>query len=132
MQAIVKYKATDGSEWNTAERCERRDALNGEIVALEARIGPRITTGRGAIDPGVVSDVKAAVVDICRREFPEQSVFQHEAAAIHPMSFAGRFLDEVGGPIARIWYRFACISGPWEYEQPYYALNPGAFEKEGR
>lgn len=129
MQLITKYKATDGTEWHSAHECERRDALDAEVRALENRLGPNVYRGRKRIDPTVVAEVKKATVLLCRRVFPNEPVFQNDPDAIHPWSFAGRLIDETGGPIRRIWYRFGCMNGEWEYEQPFYALHPEEFRE---
>lgn len=127
MKTITKYQATDGSEWLNMVDCARRDLLDMKVKTLESELGPAVKEGRRKIDPAVFARVKTDTVDICRKEWPTEPVFQHDAAEIHPMSYAGRFLSEVGGPLNRLWWRFSCINGEWEYEQPYYALNPDKF-----
>ncbi len=128
MEAILKYRATDGSEWTTQQECVTRDQLDAQVRALETEIGPGVDRGRRKIDPVLVARVKADVVALCREKWPNEAVFQHDPAEIHPMSYAGRFLDDAGGPIRRIWWRFACTNGEWEYEQPYFALHPEKFK----
>lgn len=127
MKVLTRYQATDGSEWDDIEKCQQRDALDAEIRALEERLGPRVLDGRQAVNTKTVAEVKAAVVAIAHRLWPKEAVFQKDAASIHPMSFAVRFLDDNGGPVRRIWNRFMCTNGDWEYDQPYFALNPDKF-----
>lgn len=127
METITKYRATDGSEWASAADCAGRDLLDLKVKTLEQELGPGVSRGRRKVDPALVAKVKADVVAICREKWPNEAIFKYEAAKIHPMSYAGRFLSEVGGPLNRLWYRFSCINGEWEYEQPFYAINPDKF-----
>ena len=130
MKSITKYVANDGSEWTTREDAEKHDALDAQVRDLERQLGPRIERSgeRRRIDTAVWAEVKRRVVDLCREHYPNEAIFKHDAAEIHPMSFAGRLLSDGGGPLNRIWSRFCCSDGTWEYEQPYYAINAGAFE----
>ncbi len=128
MKVVTKYVATDGSEWNEKASCEMRDELDAQVRALESRLPAKPECGkRSRIDPAAVAKVKEYVVLLCRQLWPNESVFKHAPADIHPMSYAGRFLDDARGPISRIWYRFSCMNGEWEYDQPFYALNPEKF-----
>ena len=72
------------------------------------------------------------MIELCRELYPTEPVFQNDPMAIHPMSFAGRFLDDNPSPVGRIWHRFACSADGFMYEQPYYALNPDQFKGETR
>ena len=130
MIEVTKYRATDGSEWATVVECIKRDELDAKVSRLESRLGPRVDRGRRAIDPMFVAGIKREVVSLCRHYHPTQEIFHNLADDIHPFSYAGRFLSEVGGPLNRIWRRFMCMDSAWEYEQPFFALNPGEFEKQ--
>jgi hypothetical protein len=130
MKTITKYVSTDGVEWDSPFKAAIRDELDAEVKVIEATLGERPVYGhRTHIDAMVWTDAKAAVVAICRRVYPTERVFQSPAASIHPRSFAGRFLDDNGGPLYRIWCRFMCINGDWEYDQPYLAINPKEFKE---
>jgi hypothetical protein len=128
MKALTIYVATDGSRWDDPVKCAERDVLDARVKAIEATIPAVPSSGHVVVDEAAMLAAKRAVVDICRELFPKQTVFRHDAAEIHPFSFAGRFLSEVGGPLNRIWFRFSCCNGPLMYEQPYYALNPEKYE----
>lgn len=133
MKAVIRYIAADGSEWLTEDKALERDALSARCQALHDRLGPVVKRGRRQVDPANVAAVKRDTVQLCRVVHPNEAVFQHPAADIHPMSYAGRFLNEVGGPLDKLWYRFCCINGEWEYEQPFFAINPDKFNpKEAR
>lgn len=132
MKTIVKYVATDGSEWDSQIKCTNRDLLDMQVRTLEKELGPSVhgSGQRRKIDAAAVARLKADVVDLCRRQFPGEAIFKHDAAEIHPFSYAGRFLSEVGGPLNRIWHRFMCMNSEWEYEQPFFALNPSEFKED--
>ncbi len=130
MKIITKYVSTDGVEWSDAASATIRDELNAEVMAIEATLGRPPECGkRTCIDAAAWVKAKLAVVEICRRLWPGEKVFQHAAADIHPMSYAGRFLDDVGGPVRRVWHRFMCANGDFEYDQPFFAMNPDKFEE---
>lgn len=126
---ISKWVATDGTEWTTKEAADKRDELDAIAKGFEARLGPRVESGRRALDIDKAAAVKLDVVALCHRLWPDEKIFQYPAAEIHPMSYAWRFLSEIGGPLNRVWWRFSCMDGEWEYEQPYYAINTGAYDK---
>lgn len=132
MKTITKYVATDGSEWTSMTDCGKRDLLDMKVKTLEKELGPSVGRGRRKIDVAAYARVKADTVAICRDEFPREPVFKHEPSEIHPMSYAGRFLSEVGGPLNRLWWRFSCVNGEWEYEQPFFALHPEQFREESK
>jgi hypothetical protein len=131
--AATVYIASDGSRWDSEEDAAKRDALDAEVRAIEATIPkpPSGSKNRVAVDPAAFKAAKIAVIELCRREYPKEPVFKHDPMEIHPMSFAGRFLSDNGGPLNRIWWRFCCHRDGWMYEQPYFALNPDRFEGDG-
>jgi hypothetical protein len=129
--AKTKYVASDGSEWDDENRAIARDNLDNAVRAVEATL-PEPPTDSGvrlAVDPDVFKRAKTEVVELCRIMFPNEAIFQHDPMDIHPFSYAGRFLDDVGGPLRRVWYRFMCYRDGWMYQQPFYALNPHEFGK---
>jgi len=129
---VIKYIADDGSEWTDKAKAAKRDALHAEVVAIERTIPepPNSSDKRIAVDPTVMAKAKSVVIELCRREFPNEPVFKHPADKIHPMSFAGRFLDDTGAPLYRIWHRFMCYADGWMYEQPYFALHPEQWRRK--
>lgn len=129
---ITVYEATDGTRWDNEADAVKRDRLDAEVRAIEATIPapPSGSHNRVAVDPAAFKAAKTAVVELCRRELPTCDIFKNDPMEIHPMSFAGRLLDETGGPLRRIWFRFMCHRDGWMYEQPYFALNPDKWEPE--
>jgi hypothetical protein len=127
--AVTKYIAADGTQWDDESLAMKRDQLDAEVRAIEATLPkpPNNPDDRLAVDPDVFKAAKTAVVELCRREYPREAIFQHDPMEIHPFSFAGRLLDDVGGPLRRVWWRFMCYRDGWMHEQPYWAQNPGKF-----
>ena len=131
MQAVTKFQAIDGAIFDTAREAAARDALETRLAELEAPLGPRVGYGerkRHAFD--VYRAFRTGLVMLARELHPREAIFQHDPMSIHPFSFAGRFLDDAGPlPLNRRWARLMCITDDGtEYEQPYFALNPGKFE----
>ncbi len=128
---IFKWTARDGSEWATDTEADKRDELLDVCDDWTQRLGKPVSEchERTHVDRNEWRDVKAEFVAYMREKYPTEKVWQHDAEKIHPMSYAGRMLDDVGGPLNRVWHRFMCESDGYEYQQPFYALNPGEWEK---
>lgn len=127
----IVWVATDGSLWHKEADARRRDELDAAVRVIEGSLPepPHDSAQRVAVDPGLMALAKQSIVELCRATYPNECVFQHEAHKIHPFSYAGRFLDGVGGPLRRIWWRFMCYTDGWIYQQPYFAQNPGQFKE---
>jgi hypothetical protein len=134
MKAVTVFVASDGSRWDSEAEAVARDVLDAAVRDVEQRLPtpPSDSGERIAVDPEVFRAAKTAVVELCRAEYPNEAVFQHDPMDIHPFSFAGRLLDDVGGPLRRIWWRFMCYRDGWMYQQPYFALNPDKFQESSR
>jgi hypothetical protein len=127
MKTITLYQAVDGSNWPTEAEALKRDTLcaqvNEAMSAVRAR--PKVLdAGNGDFflqqDRDKVLSAKQAIVEVTGHD-----VFKHPAADIHPQSFAGRLLDDMGGPLRDAWWRLSCIDLQWrEWDQPYYVNNP--------
>jgi len=128
--AKTVWIASDGSQWDNENAAISRDNLDVGVQAIEAMLPERPTDSdvRVALDPQVFNAARRAVVELCRAKYPTERVFRNDPDEIHPSSFAGRFLGEVGGPLNRIWSRFMCYSDGWMYEQPFFARNPEHFK----
>lgn len=114
METITKFKALDGSEWNSEEDCRKRDCLH---LACELAMKP-------------LGDVPKAVSsgEVCRAQGMADSfpVFLHPGRMIHPLSGVGRILDDYGGPLNKAWCRFCRIDEHGrEHQQCYYAYTNG-------
>lgn len=130
MKVVTKYRANDGTEWDTPEAAQKRDALCAEIdeVMNPLPMPPRSSGERIAVDRDAAHRAKERIVALCRREFPNTPVFTYDAKSIHPFSVAGRILDDTGGPLRTAWQWFMCYDAGYLYEQPYFALNPDKWE----
>lgn len=131
MKAVTLYESTDGVKWKDPLEAIKRDELDAEIRALERALPPIPSESgrRIKLDEEIVSATKEKVIEICRRLWPTERVFQNPARIIHPMSFAGRFLSEQETPVYRIWHWFMCERDGYLYQQPFFALNPEKFEE---
>lgn len=131
---ITMYEANDGTRFDCLDRAREHDALCSEVAKVLERLQPVPAddfgnSQRGYVqqDPVLVLDVKVRLVEIAAgigmRWFKEHL---DEAADIHPMSAAGRFMDDgAPEPLARAWGRLQRIDDKGrEWEQPYFALNP--------
>lgn len=121
MKRITIFEATDGSRWDSVEQCIERDRLDKRVRDIEATIPEVPKVASVCVHRHAMLVAKRKVVVMCRELYPDHSVFQHDADEIHPMSGAGRILDDCGGPLSRIWYLFMCWHDDRIYNQPYYA-----------
>lgn len=131
---ITMYEANDGTQFDCLDLARAHDMLCNAVVDATARLSP-VPKGdfgndrRGYLqqDPAAVLEVKVRLVEIAAgigmRWFKEHLA---EAHGIHPMSVAGRFMDDgAPEPLARAWGRLQRIDDKGrEWEQPYFALNP--------
>jgi len=129
MRIVQKFRASDGSEWDDPIKAAKRETLDLAVRDIEGTLNPPPRPGtRHEVDAAAWTKAKTAVVELCRQEFPCESAFKANAASIHPFSFAGRMLSDVGGPLYRIWCRFMCVGGDhYEYDQPFFANHPEKF-----
>lgn len=130
MKAVTRYVSTDGSQWDSEADALRRDELDGAVRLIELQLPavPESSSARVQVSQEFALAAKTRVVNLCRQEFPDQPIFMNRPEDIHPFSYAGRFLDDVGGPLRRVWSWFMCYSDGYLYQQPFYALNPHQFK----
>ncbi len=127
--AFTKYRASDGSEWNTLVEADKRESLCCAVADIMAPLGPAIDLSDDHYLQHNVATVLAArvgILKLCGRLYPNLQAFHHESLLdIHPMSYVGRLLSEIGGPLYdAAWSRFMRIDSMGrEFQQPYYALN---------
>ncbi len=131
MKTLTKYQATDGVLCDTAADAERRDALCARVAAMEAILDPHPDDANQRTLQPRLADYRAALVVLCRELFPTEAIFQHEPESIHPMSYAGRFIDDAAPRvIGKAWWRLSCCHDGYEYQQPFFALHPDEWEKQ--
>ena len=130
MQIVTKYRAIDGSEWDTADQAMDRDNLCAAVADAIAELGEPLSSaffGGGGYrqhDLATVLSAKQRIVRLAKIH-TGHGVFDHPAADIHPFSIAGQILDDVGGPLRKAWRRFMCIDDQGrEWGQPYFGLHP--------
>ena len=132
MRAITKFVSIDGAEFDTQRAAEDRDALVLRCREIAAMIGPHPYRSGERVKHPKLDEYRAAVVGLYRDLFPRAAIFQQPAKEIHPFSFAGRFLyDCAPRPVSDLWHRLMCVGDDgYEYEQPFFALNPDKFKAD--
>ena len=75
MEAIIKYKANDGSEWNNAEKATERDNLISTVDGIMSALYPvpndtNFANGHGYIqqDAKALANVKADLFHVANTE----------------------------------------------------------------
>ncbi len=136
MIAITKFKADDGSEFDTIEAASKRDLLHYQCKEAMKPLREINVSSRHFYqhDPEVVNQCKDRILDICRAEgFAKNfQVFNNAGRNCHPLSIIGRILNDNGGPLDVAWSRFGRIAPDGkEYDQPYFAYNCKESEREG-
>jgi hypothetical protein len=133
MKAITKYQSIDGSEFDTEQKAEARDALCVRVNVAMLALGDTpqdVQNGKGWLqhDLETVNLAKDAILDICRAEgFAKNfTAFKSAGRECHSLSIIGRILDDCGGPLNEAWNRFARIDTQGrEHQQCYYAYTNG-------
>ncbi len=117
MTPITKYQANDGSVWSTELDAVRRDS---DILLVAAIIKPLKPQPSSSFD-GYIQQDRETVLKV-----KGELMKIKDPSEVHPMSYAGRAIDDIGGPLSLAWYRIMCTDEKYrEWEQPYYAMNPG-------
>ncbi len=138
MKSITKYEANDGSQWNTADKAIERDSLL--IVLDEAsrllKPHPSDCNFEGYIQQNreSVLDYKRILMRIAKKyaygtigkEGEERCIWDMDPKEVHPLSIAGRFIDDSNcQPLNSAWRRLCCMDDKFrEFNQPFYVINP--------
>lgn len=137
---IQKWRASDGSEWNSQAAADERDSIMAQVSEAMRPLGERdsrMMNGDGFIqhDEASVIRAKLAIHAIAKagplKWWIDEQIMKHGktdkflALDIHP-GWQGRMLDGGCEPLERAYRRFCCIDASnREWQQPYYAANPG-------
>ena len=141
MKKITKYRADDGTEFNSEAEAVNHDALCLEIKEVMSELpkrpsnGCKFENGEGFIQhqPHVFFGVRHALLAIGKRYIElgwiDQAIKDRN---IHP-SWVIRLFDERCPALSRAWYRIMCTDKKLrEWGQPYFADHPdeasGKFE----
>ncbi len=129
MKPVTRLQANDGTEWATEREATIRDALLDEIKQATSLLLTPVGNRRGYVqqDPARVLAFKVRLIEIGHKHGILGTDVLAEASRVHPHSIVGRYIDDSGcRPIGDAWTRLMCIDEQGrEWEQPYYALNPG-------
>ena len=125
MEKISKYKAIDGSIFNTEEECLRYESLIEKVKAIMRPLGERpddtnFTNGGGYIqhDYHVLAIAKEQLTELATKTFKiERNV---------GFGIIGRYCDDNGSRcLYNAWSRLNCCDNQSrEWGQGYYAINP--------
>lgn len=131
MEAVMIYKASDGSRFDDAESCRQYEDMVAAVADAVAPLGERPDLPHGGWikhTRNACFQARRGLVAVARNIYsPERyPVFANDPDTIHPMSAAGRIVNDGGNAcLYRAWQRLMCIS--WEsfkeYEQPYFTRN---------
>lgn len=133
MQAIVKYRSLDGSEWKDEVSAVKRDSLHLLCEAAMAPLGEvpeAVKDGKGWLqhDPETVTRCKQLILDLCKEEGYGKhfKAFNEPAEKVHPLSIVGRVLSDDNGPLSTAWNRFSRIDAEGrEHQQCLLRLQGG-------
>lgn len=134
MIKIIKYKATDGKEFDNESDCLEYENLIEEIenimsiLVIPPKKGVDFSNGCGFIqqDGEQVKEVKIKLLEIFKRYSDHQWIKQTIDNDNASLSFVGRLIDDMNiRPLNSAWYRLMCIDNKFrEWGQAYFALNP--------
>jgi len=133
MNTITKFKADDGTEFNSVTDCAEYELLCAKVDKIMAPLGDvpkEVEAGEGWLqhDLETVNVAKDAILQLCRNEGFANSFdyFKARGRDCHPLSIIGRILSDNDGPLADAWGRFGRIdpSGR-EHQQCYFAYTNG-------
>lgn len=138
MREIIKYAASDGKEFNTAQECKKYESIINRVVEINnLRDNSEVSYCKVAIrqDKETVKQFKHDFYMLCAEVFPDcKKTFTEVAEGTRHQSHANRILSDCGftHPIlADIAFRIDCISDDGvEYDQPYFAAHEAEFKGE--
>lgn len=127
--AVIRYKAKDGSEWETEAKADTRDALIAECEAAHAILGPPRQLGPDDFiehPADAMAAFIAAVQALARKHTAWYDGWAKWSAdtVAHPRSIIGRIIDDGNvEPLRKLWWRYGTIHGTREYQQPFFAIQ---------
>jgi len=133
MKEITKYKAVDGTEFNSPQTCTEYEALidtvkdiMSELPPLPENDGCSFVNGGGFIqhDLIILRHVKHSLLELMKKYIDHEWVQQTiDDDNVHP-SWVGRMVDD-NRPLRDAWHRIYCTDKLGrEWGQPYYVENP--------
>lgn len=136
MKEITKYAASDGTEFNTAQECEKYESIINRVVEINnLRDNSEVSYCKVAIrqDKGIVKQFKHDFYMLCAEVFPDcKKTFTEVAEGTRHQSHANRILSDYGYTypiLAGTAFRIDCISDDGvEYDQPYFAAHEAEFK----
>ncbi len=130
-QMRIEHVARDGAAFShMADAIEYEKELNMVDAIMSQLPKPKVPSGKYyQHDKNVLDRVRreifALVVAKHGDAFPKWKTWNYKE--VHPSSVVGRVLSEIRSPLSDAWWRFMCINFDLsrEYQQPFFAANPG-------
>ena len=135
MKVITKFKAVDGTEFNSENECleyenliKKVDNIMKALPPLPKDDGCRFSNGEGFVQHNKTNlrKVQINLLELMKKHIDHKWIQQTiDDENVHP-SYVGRLIDDYGiRPLNKAWYRFMCIDKLGrEWGQPYFASNP--------
>jgi hypothetical protein len=132
-RAVTMFRSDDGVLWETDAQAVDRNTIIAACADAIGRLKPRPESFEGYVqqDPVTVLAAKATILKIADRD---GHLSKHwdiaDPAKVASRGIIWRVIDEMSdSPIAKAWWRFTCMDDECrEWEQPYFAINPGTGE----
>lgn len=138
---VVQYISDDGRVFTSESAALQWETNVAVVKEIEDILGPRpdLPHGGGYWQHtretvrrfwGAVLKASLGVFNA----YPElqaqiKAAIDTDPSSVHPGSIAGRIMDDTGSPLQSLWSRMMCIDPQYrEWDQPYFALNPGRGE----
>lgn len=134
IKEVTRFIASDGSQWDSLKKAEKREQLIKECNDLEkSTVGKRPTLGHGAFkqqEPTLHMSFWSGLVTLTRKYIKWEDKWGNDFRKIHPMGLIPRIVnDSYLDPLDRLWSRLACFDKhAREWDQPYFAIQS---DKEG-
>ena len=144
MHKVIKWKANDGSEWNSQTEAVTRESMiamvNKAMGVLKTKPVDCNFEGYIQQDKESMMKCKRLLYDIANTEgilkywLDKQKKDHYKTDQIliencHP-SWFGRMLGGGHQPLSNAYGRLCCIDDEFkEWNQPYFAMNPGTGKK---
>lgn len=129
MKTKTIYEAEDGSRFESKKACEEYEGELRKYQKAMLPLEPRPELSGEQYfqhDREICLKAKRDVIALAKNTVKDK-IWDNPPDEIHPMSFAGRLIDDCGHAALRhAWGRFCSIdfSTGREYQQPYFTLHP--------
>lgn len=121
MNEITSYRANDGKVFTDKEKCRSYEVLLNKVNTYHSLLGtPPKYHERIKQNPKTIDIIIREVVTLAnlKDKIDMNDPFKYRHGIV------GRYLDDSGSILNKIWYRLMCIGDDYyEYDQPYFAIH---------